>query len=129
MEDLLKRLVAQEEENRSAIEVLKAASTRFTTDMERLQRQLDEAVSTVHRIEVAQAGTAAKMTCPAPGLCIELQKQVEKLTETMQDLVQTRAEARGAARVMVAMGSVFGAVAGALVTLVIHVVTKGKIGP
>lgn len=126
MEDLLKRLTAQEEQNNSSIKVLEANVSNTRRDLDVLMADVREIRTLVTQIAIQQGVTASKVTCPAPGLCVELREQMEKLAASVQGLVETRAENRGAGKAVMILGTALGGLGGVLTTIVLHLVTKGK---
>ena len=124
MEDLIKRLVSQEEANSNAIKVQEERALSNRRDLDRLITDTAEIRAAVHRIEVSSAATSGKVTCTAPNLCIDLRKQMEELARTVQTLTETRAEGRGALRMAVALSALMGTVGGALVTYTLKMLAK-----
>ena len=126
MEELIKRVIEQEQKNTGALLVHESQNLALRKDLDQLGRRMENIEACVHRIEVLQAGRAALPQCSAPNLCVELKEHVEKLADTVQTLVEHRAEARGARKTMIAIGAAFGGIGGALVTAVIHFFTSAK---
>jgi len=102
MEELVRNLDTTVRVNTGIIGEHKILIDNLRRDSDRMDRELSDIRATVHRIEVSQVSTAAKIVCPSPGLCLDLKEQlaslgkkVEAIADIQNKMLQKEAEHSG----------------------------------
>ena len=122
MEELIRELDQTVKHNQGLLAAHSTMIEAHEKNIAHFVLTLDVVRETVHRIEVAQAGTAAKVTCTAPNMCLDLRKQLEELARLVANLVESRSEARGAWKLALLVAVPLGGACGVIFQFLINLI-------